>query len=162
MAIKSSYFKTPKVAQSPITQEGLDNLKKDLENYIGMRPAAVVNLRTAREMGDLSENAAYHAARSQLSSIDFHIRRLTHQIKISKVVSNIDDGTVQIGRKVGVQIGTIKKEFSIVGGYESNPLEGKISCFSPIGKALMNKRMGDSVDVTTPSGIVTYTITSVT
>jgi len=147
---------------TPITQAGFDKLKKDLANYISLRPEAVFNLKTAREMGDLSENAAYHAARQRLNQIDYHIRTLTYQIKTSRVYNSVSNGTVQIGSKVVVNVGIEKKEFHIVGGYESDPSIGKISVFSPIGKALLGKKEGEKVTVGIPAGEITYTIESIT
>lgn len=145
----------------PITQEGLDKLKEDLKKYQALRPEAVLNLKTAREMGDLSENAAYHAARQRLSQIDYHIRTFTYQIKMSQVVNSISNGTVQIGSSVIIDDGKGKKEFHIVGGYESDPNQGKISVFSPIGKALLGKKTGEEVKVQIPAGEIVYIIKSV-
>ena len=121
----------------------------------------MVNLRTAREMGDLSENAAYKVARQELSAIDARLRRLEYIIRLSTVVSNKGGDTVGFGNKVRIKGVEGEMEYCLVGGYESDPSKGKISHHSPIGQALLGKRAGDKISVTTPKGIVSYEIIAV-
>lgn len=144
----------------PFTKEGLEEVKKELEGLKKSRLEAVLKLAEARGMGDLSENGLYTAAKARLRSMDSRIFQLGMQIKLADVIkSNINE--VGIGTSVEVQIEGKSRVFHIVGDYEANPLEGKISQHSPIGKALLGKRVGDEVKVLTPRETITYVITSI-
>lgn len=140
------------------TTEGFDKVQKEHQELILRRKDAVIQLRTAREMGDLSENGAYKAARHELSTIDRRLRHLNMLLRFGRVVEKKTSNQVDIGSTVVVDDGNQKREFVIVGNFESNPIAGKISTISPIGRALMGKRIDDSVNVQTPSGIITYTV----
>lgn len=148
-------------AAIPFTADGFAEVKKQHEHYLSERPAAVENLRKSREMGDLSENGYYKASRQRLSFIDGRIRHFYKLLKLGRIVQTAANGTVQIGSKVRVKGSAAERTFTIVGGYESNPNEEKISHISPIGRALMGKRTGDRVSVPVPSGNVEYTVLSV-
>lgn len=113
-------------------------------------------------MGDRSENAAYKSARWKLSGIDRRLKHLSNILKYGEVVSSTVPGVISIGSTVIVHDGTDEKTFSIVGGYESDTLQGKISNASPIGKALIGKKMGDSMNITTPAGKLHYEIVEIT
>jgi len=139
------------------TKEGYEKIKKDYDELLAKRKPAVLVLKEARELGDLSENGLYKAARANLSSIDNRLRRLDNMIKRGEVVNPVK-GVVGIGSKVIVSDGKMKKEFSIVGEQEADPLNHKISNVSPIGKALLGKKVGDSVVIEIPSGKLTYKI----
>ncbi len=145
----------------PFTADGFAEVKKQHEHYLAERPAAVENLRKSREMGDLSENGYYKASRQRLSFIDGRIRHFYKLLKLGRIVQASSDGTVQIGSRVRVKGNETERTFTIVGGYESNPNEEKISHISPIGLALMGKRTGDHVSVSIPSGSVEYVVLSV-
>lgn len=152
----------PKRPSIELTQEGLKKIQQEFDDYTNKRPQAVINLRTAREMGDLSENAAYHAARFELTTIDRNIRRLGYILKFAKVVERTHTGLIQFGSKVKLATEEGKKlEFMLVSGYEADPLQHQLSVYSPIGKAILNKKAGDTVTVTTPVGLKKYTIESV-
>ncbi len=144
------------------TQTGYQELLEEKKKLLQERPEAVEHLRKGREMGDLSENGYYKAARARLSFLDGRIRRIERLIKLAKIVKPIGNNSVQVGSTVTLLFGTKEVEFTIVGGYESNPLKKTISHISPIGKALMGKMIGDSVQVTVPKGQVTYTIKNIT
>lgn len=144
------------------TQTGYQELLEEKKKLLQERPEAVEHLRKGREMGDLSENGYYKAARARLSFLDGRIRRIERLIKLAKIVKPIGNNSVQVGSTVTLLFGTKEVEFTIVGGYESNPLKKTISHISPIGKALMGKMIGDSVQVTVPKGEVTYTIKKIT
>lgn len=145
----------------PFTKTGFENLKKELENLINKRPDAVRSLSKARDMGDLSENGLYKAAKFELGQIDRSIRNLKNLIKSAKVSTPVNNDTVQIGHKVNIFYSGKQKAFSIVGEFEANPSEFKISNKSPIGFALMGRRKGDNVDIKTPSGFIKYKILSI-
>ena len=140
------------------TPEGYQKLKDDFEKYTQKRPTAVNNLRTAREMGDLSENGAYKAARFELSDIDRQLRRLKYLIRFGVVVEKQTSDTVNFGSRVTLDDGKKKMTFQLVGGYESNPKQEKLSIYSPIGRAVLNRKVGDQITVTAPAGSKIYTI----
>ena len=157
---KNKFYKPNKYI--PITPVGLELFKKEKETLIEKRKPAVVNLRTAREMGDLSENAAYKVARMELSSIDARLRRLEYIIRLSTVVEKKESGTIGFGNKIKLKSEDKEIEYTLVGGYESDPLKGKISHMSPLGTALFGRKAGDQVIVATPKGNVEYQIVAVT
>ncbi|NTU47145.1 transcription elongation factor GreA [Candidatus Roizmanbacteria bacterium] len=140
------------------TEEGLDKVKKEHAELQLKRKDAVADLARAREMGDLSENSAYRAARWKLSSIDSRTRHLERLLKSATIVASRHSDEVEIGSTVLIHDGTTNKKFTIVGGYESDLAEGKISFFSPIGKALLHRKVGDTVCIRVPAGEITYSI----
>lgn len=144
-----------------MTQTGIDALKREFESLTEKRKTAVQRLRTAREMGDLSENGAYKAARFELTAIDRRLRYLTLMTRIARVVQQDDTSVVNIGCSVSILDDDQEKKLCIVSGYETNPAEGKISDSSPIGRALMGKKVGDQVVVHIPSGDKLLTVTSI-
>ena len=143
------------------TKIGFDKLKKDYENLQKNRPLAVADLKKARDMGDLSENGYYKAARSKLSEIDRNLRTLLYEIKNAVVIAGAHKNIVNIGSIIKLSDGKKEIKLNIVGDLESDPSLGKISLLSPIGRAVENKKAGDKVDILTPSGIVTYKIISI-
>ncbi len=145
----------------PFTKQGFEDLKKELKNLIQKRPEAVKTLSRARDMGDLSENGLYKAAKQEVVDIDRRMRNLKYLIKSAKVFIPTGNDMVQIGHKVIVVINETQKEFFIVGEYETNPTESKISNKSPLGFALMGRRRGDDVDIQTPNGLLFYRILSI-
>jgi transcription elongation factor GreA len=134
------------------TQSGVDDLKKEQEALTKERREAVADLKKAREMGDLSENGYYKAAKFRLSAIDRRIRLVTHLLKNAHIPSVVPKDTVDIGCKVTITHEDVTKEYLMVGGYESNPQEGKLSVISPIGRTLIGKKAGDTITVETPNG----------
>lgn len=140
------------------TQKGFEDLKKEKETLTLQRKNAVVDLRKAREMGDLSENGYYKAARFKLTSIDRQIRMVTMLLRSANVPLVVPKDTIDIGCKVTIDDGKGKKEYHLVGGYESNPGEGKLSVISPIGKALVGKKSGDTIHIESPQGNRTFTV----
>lgn len=148
-----------------LTKEGLDELKKEHEELTKVkRPLVVSRVSDARDMGDLSENAEYSAAREELSFIDGRIDELEELLK--QVILIDDNGKagntlVQLGSKVTVHAGGKKEDYMVVGEWEADPGEKKISHESPLGKALMGKQVGDTFDVEAPAGKITYKIVTV-
>lgn len=131
------------------------------EKYLAERPDAVEHLRKAREMGDLSENGYYKASRQRLTFIDAQLRRLERMVTLGVVVTSTQKETVEIGSRVKVSIGGKEIEYTVVGGYESDPASRTISYRSPLGNALMGRKRGDVVDVQAPAGIMRYTVVNI-
>lgn len=135
----------------PVTREGYQKLLEDRTKFLAARPEAVEHLRRAREMGDLSENGYYKASRQQLSFLDSRIRRVERLIKLAKIIE-----------PARVKLSDGKNEYEYhVGGYESDPVKHTISNQSPLGRAIIGKKVNDVVEVHTPSGIKKYTILSI-
>ena len=143
------------------TQNGFNNLKKQLETTISKRPEAVRQLTRGREMGDLSENGLYKAAKQELNDIDRQIRHLKTLVKYGKPTVPINNDYVQLGHQVLVETLNGKRKFLIVGEYEANSNENKISLKSPIGHNLMGRRIGDQIKITTPKGNIFYKILAI-
>lgn len=145
----------------PFTKQGYENLKRELENEISKRPAAVKALTRGREMGDLSENGLYKAARMELSNIDRQIRHLKNLVLYGRVFEPANNDYVQLGHVVVVETKTGKKEFTITGEWEANPKDNKISLKSPIGHNLMGRKVGEIIAIRTPNGFINYKILSI-
>lgn len=148
----STHDKLAKLKRITFTKEGFEKLERDLERLKSERPAAVKELARAREMGDLSENGLYTAAKARLNSLDNQIFRAEMTIKFAEVVDAGTSNSVQIGSKVAVLDGSQEIVYQIVGDTEANPKENKITTHSPIGVALMGKSVGDVATITLPSG----------
>lgn len=147
-----------------VTNEGLEELKKELEDLKKKkRPEVLERVSKAREMGDLSENSEYHAAREELSLIDGRTEELQEILKNVQVIEeeNGKAQNVQLGSKVTLHIGKKKDVYTIVGEWEADPKNKKISHESPIGKALIGKKVGEDIEVEAPAGKIKYTIVSV-
>jgi transcription elongation factor GreA len=146
-----------------LTKEGLEELKKELKNLTEIkRPEVVQKISLARDMGDLSENAAYVSARDEQAFVEGRIAELEEIIKNSVVASSVHlKGVISVGCKVRVHVDGMEQEFSLVGGPEADPKDKKISHESPLGKALMGKKIGDKVEIDAPMGKLVYTILSV-
>jgi len=136
----------------PFTKDGLEDIKKKYQELQDARPEAVNNLTKSRELGDLSENGFYKASRARLSSIDNQLFRYEMMIKLAVVDENAPADIIVLGSKVVVHDGKSEREFQIVGNYEADPTSGKITTNSPIGKALMGRKIGEKVQVSVPSG----------
>lgn len=146
-----------------MTQTGYDSLKKELDELVNVkRPATVDRLANARSMGDLSENSDYHSAKEALEFLDGRIAELEQVLAYAQVVKpDSSKGKVEMGAKVTVKTNGSTHTFHIVGEWEADPKEKKISHESPLGRALVGKRIGEKVDVQAPAGKVQYTIMSV-
>ncbi len=143
-----------------LTKEGLENLKKEYQELKEVkRPAAVDRLQKARGMGDLSENGEYTAAREGLSLIEQRIVEIDEILKRSQVVEdNHNDKEVSLGSTVILQFNSSKDQYQIVGEFEADPVKKKLSVTSPLGKALLGKSIGNTVEVEVPDGKVEYKI----
>lgn len=140
------------------TKAGYDALVEEEKKLKQERPNAVSELAKARAMGDLSENGYYKSARFKLSDVDRRLRELKHLIRYAQIKEAVTTEWVDIGCRVTIASDNGEQTYSLVGGYESNPHEGKISIHSPLGKALSGKRKGEVAVVATPRGSVSYSI----
>ena len=145
----------------PFTKKGYEELEKKLEEAISKRPGVVRELTRGREMGDLSENGLYKAAKQELSSLDREIRYLRNLLKYARPLSPTSKTVIQIGHKIIIQTEMRDKEFFMVGEYEADPTQNKISNKSPIGHALMGKEIHEEITINTPSGKKKYKIKSI-
>jgi transcription elongation factor GreA len=151
------------MARSPITRNGYNHLRKELENLKKVtRPKVIKAIEEARAHGDLNENAEYVAAKEQQSFIENKIREIEQKLANSEIIDNLNppDGKVGFGSVVtlenldqGSQV-----TYQIVGPDESDISSGKISIISPLGKALIGKEVEDEVIVKTPGGAKNYTV----
>jgi transcription elongation factor GreA len=142
------------------TKEGFEKLQKEHEDLVGQRPHAVSELKKAREMGDLSENGYYKASKQKLNFIDGQIRRAEHALKYAEIIESTKDNVVEIGKTVTLSDGKIERIYQIVGDWEADPSAGKISLLSPLGKAVVNKKVGDDVVIEIPAGKKIYKVTA--
>lgn len=143
------------------TKSGYEKMEKNFSDLTEKRKSAVVQLRTTREMGDLSENGAYKAARFELTSIDRELRRLTYLLRMGEIVESKNLGLVDFGSKVTVKNENSSLTFTLVSGYESDPKQMRLSVYSPMGKAVLGKKAGEKAIVYAPQGEVVYTITKI-
>ena len=143
-----------------ITKAGLDALNKELDGLVNVkRPKLVERLSYARSQGDLAENSDYTYAKEDLEFMDGRISELEEVLKNAKVVlSKGKNGGVAVGTTVTVKINGDKSVFEIVGEWEADPVNKKISHESPLGKALVGKKVGEKAEVEAPAGKVIYEI----
>ena len=144
-----------------LTKEGLQNFKKEQQVLSDKRPEVLTRLVAAREQGDLSENAGYHAAKDELAYIDHRIRELNLLLRFADVIQSNQTGVVAFGSVVTISDGQRNMVYTIVGKLEANPANGKLSDVSPIGKMLLGKKVGESIKVDIPDGNVTYKIINI-
>lgn len=144
-----------------VTKSGLEDLKKELHDLEKVkRPQVLERVTAAREMGDLSENSEYTAAREELSLMDGRIEELSDMLKkveiIDESAASHRKSSVQLGSKVTVKVNGKNEFFELVGEWEADPLEKKISHESPLGRALLGKAVGEKIEVEAPAGKILY------
>jgi transcription elongation factor GreA len=146
-----------------LTEEGIRDLKAEIEMHVQGRSVISEAIRVAREQGDLSENAEYHAAKQEQERAEVRISEIEHILKnVAVIKAPKADGKIVLGSHVSLKSEAGKvKEFQLVGTVESDPLNGKISNESPIGVAVLGKKQGEEVEITTPAETVTYIIVSI-
>ncbi len=149
---------TAPIPRIPLSQETLDQKRAELDRQLTLRKEVMKRLIVAREMGDLSENSGYRAAKFELGSIGRQLRELNHIIKHAYVPVISKEPIASFGKKVTLQNDTKTIEFTLVGEYEVDILQKKYSLESPIGKAVMGKKVGDTVELISPNGRVSYKI----
>jgi len=144
-----------------VTGEGLKELKEELRVLVEQkRPALIERVATARAHGDLTENSEYTAAREDLAFVEGRIEEIEVLIAKAKLIKNnhAANNKVVLGCKVTVKVNGKEQTFEVVGEWEADPLEQKISHTSPLGQALLGKGKGEKVEIEAPAGKVTYHI----
>lgn len=146
-----------------LTQEGVDELKAELAALIAERTAIADRIKTAREFGDLSENAEYQSARQEQEKNEARSSEVEHILQNHELIkAPKGDSKVQLGSKVKLKSADGKtKEFQVVGTVEADPLEGKISDESPLGQAVLGKKQDEEVEIKTPAETATYKIVDI-
>lgn len=129
-----------------LTPEGKKELEQELDSLIKSRPAIAERIATARAFGDLSENEEYSSARNEQKIAESRILEIQDILKNSKLIRGGKKTKVDLGATVSLDMGGRKVEYTLVGPTEANPLEGKISNESPIGKALLGRKSGESFE----------------
>lgn len=143
-----------------LTLSGKKDLEKELEELKSRRGAIAQKIADARDFGDLSENAEWDAARDEQAQVETRIAEIEDILLNASVIQTANRTQIAVGCTVVLVNAAGKKvEYSIVGSVEADPLEGKISDESPIGQALLGKKVNDKVTIKTPGGEVSYTIT---
>ena len=138
-----------------LTQEGLDELKNELDNLINVRrPENIQAIKEARSLGDLSENAEYDAARNEQAIVESKIAELEAMIENVSIIKDVKTDRVALGTSVKLKYieDNEEDEYKIVGSQEADPFESRISNESPIAKALFDHKVGDVVTVESPNG----------
>ncbi len=152
--------KAPELVE--LSRGALDRMTAELDELTRVKRPEVVNrIKTAREHGDLKENAEYHAAREEQSFLEGRVQALEDRIRRAVVVDEVATGRVLIGSTVTVEIAGEELTYTIVGSAEANPAAGKLSSASPVGAALLGATAGAEVNVRTPRGKVRYRVVSV-
>lgn len=142
-----------------LTKEGVEELKTEFDDLVSQRGPIAERIKTAREFGDLSENAEYTSARQEQERVESRIAEIDNILKNVEIIKKPrGDSKVQLGSKVTLKCNGKTKVFQVVGTVEADPLNGKISDESPIGQALLGKKVGDEVDIKTPAETCVYKV----
>lgn len=149
--------------QFRLTRAGVDELQTELDTLIAKRGGLADAIKTAREQGDLTENAEYQSARAEQERNEARITELENIVQNVEIIKKPrGDSKVQLGSTVKLKgTGDKAKEFQVVGTVEADPLSGKISDESPIGRAMIGKKVGDAVEIQTPNDTHTYKIVGI-
>ncbi len=146
-----------------LTPEGYLELEAELNDLkLNKRPEVIATLKYARSLGDLSENADYDAARNEQAQLESRIKELEYKLEHSEIVDNKDKNVANVGSTIIVEYGPDDtEEFKIVGSLESDPFNNKISNESPIGKAVIGHKAGETISVESPNGSYNVLLKSV-
>lgn len=152
--------------QELLTPEGQRKLQEELNNLVENRRKEVANrIRQAREFGDISENSEYDDAKNEQYLLERRINELQRRLRNARVVepSEREEGAVDLGTRVTLRVvgKTEERTFQIVGVNESDPTSGKLSHSSPVGRAVLKRKVGETVIVSTPRGATEYEIINV-
>ncbi|HKQ17100.1 MAG TPA: transcription elongation factor GreA [Solirubrobacterales bacterium] len=145
-----------------LSQSALDRMTAELDQLTRVKRREVVErIKTAREHGDLKENAEYHAAREEQSFLEGRVQALEDRLRRAVVVEETSAGRVVLGSAVRVETGGDELTYTIVGSTEADPAAGRLSSVSPVGAALLGASAGAEVEVRTPRGPVRYRVLAV-
>ena len=145
-----------------LSAKRLEELKEEFSELKTVRRLEVAErLKRAKEYGDLSENAEYQEAREQQDFVESRIDELDDIIKNATIIKKMGSEFVDLGCEVEVEVNSKPKKFSVVGSNEAKPEEGLISNESPLGKAIIGKKVGDTVTVKAPIGEISYKIVKI-
>jgi transcription elongation factor GreA len=145
-----------------LTKEGVAELEQELAGLVAERGPIAERIKTAREFGDLAENAEYSAARQEQERTENRIAEIENILQNVQIIKKpTGDSKVQLGSTVKLKSDGKTKEFQVVGTVEADPLNGKISDESPIGQALLGKKEGELVEIVTPAEKATYKIVAI-
>lgn len=147
-----------------VTREGLEKMKKELDELRSTKRTEIAQrLKAAIAMGDLSENSEYDEAKNAQAFLEGRILQLEQQIRTAQVIETVTKDRVDVGSTVVIEDMEehLKEKVTIVGSTESNPFEGRISNESPVGRALMGAKAGDTVEAEAPNGVLKYKVISI-
>ncbi|USN96368.1 MAG: transcription elongation factor GreA [Candidatus Nomurabacteria bacterium] len=144
-----------------ITEVGKNELEKELLELKSRRGAIAEKIAEARDYGDLSENAEYDSAREEQGLVESRIAEIEDVLLNAEIIKSSRSSSVKLGSKVELKFGQKIVTYHVVGPVEADPLEGRISNESPIGLALMGKKIGDIATITTPKGSIQYEVVKV-
>lgn len=147
-----------------VTREGLEKMQKELDELRSTKRAEIAQrLKAAIAMGDLSENSEYDEAKNAQAFLEGRILQLEQQIRTAQVIEKVAKDRVDVGSTVLIEDMEEHRQekVTIVGSTESNPFEGRISNESPVGRALMGAKAGDTVEAEAPNGVLKYKVISI-
>ncbi len=145
-----------------MTKDGINKLENELEVLNELKPKIVDRLKQARSQGDLSENADYDVSRGELERTEIRVKEIEHILQNAQIITAPrSNGAVKLGSTVALKSDKLKTTFKIVGSVEANPGDGKVSDESPIGTALLGKKVGEDVEIQLPSGLTVYKVQSI-
>jgi transcription elongation factor GreA len=145
-----------------LTKDGVDTLQTELNSLTAKRAGIAEAIKTARELGDLAENAEYQSALAEKERNETRISEIGNILQNVEIIKKPRGAAkVQLGSRVKLRNDGKTKEFQVVGTVEADPLSGKISDESPIGRALIDQKVGDKVEIKTPAETATYKIVSI-
>ncbi len=144
-----------------ITSDGKKELEKELVELKSRRGAIADKIADARGYGDLSENAEYDSAREEQGLVESRIAEIEDILLNATIISATKSTKVKLGSEVELKTGKKTVVYHVVGPVEADPMAGKISDQSPIGSALMGKKVGDTAEITTPKGKIKYEVVRV-
>lgn len=147
-----------------VTREGLEKMQKELDELRSTKRAEIAQrLKAAIAMGDLSENSEYDEAKNAQAFLEGRILQLEQQIRTAQVIEKVAKDRVDVGSTVLIEDMEehLQEKVTIVGSTESNPFEGRISNESPVGRALMGAKAGDTVEAEASNGVLKYKVISI-
>jgi transcription elongation factor GreA len=151
--------------QFHLTKEGVEELTQECKQLVAQRGPIAERIKSAREFGDLAENAEYTNAREEQENVEGRIAEIENILLNVEVIKKpANDSKVRLGSSVklkSTEDGGKTKEFKVVGTVEADPMNGKISDESPIGKALIGRKVGDKVEIVTPADTSVYKVVSI-